>query len=650
MASSVVIGFDLGHGEMALARQALLGQSEPEVIEVHGKRSQMTAIAEGRNLEGQPITLIGEDAVEAFDLSSPDATLLEIGFKGHPSRNLKAETYVPRFASAVYQYLLDREQIDAHTAPPFFIGYPAGWTAEERDDYERLLTRSRIPNLKVVPESRAALAHAKETGGLTLDQIRGPVLVIDIGSSTTDFTLQRSLEGETSSYGLDLGAALIDRALLERMLAEQKNSAELTTLLATYPSYRNRLELICRKAKEGYFDRLDSDLYRRSGQRPVHRLMEDIQQRLVFRVRVDGPLMDEILAQPLAELGGRSWTEALRAAALDVRRRWIETEGLNHGVVLATGGASRMDFIAPLCKEVFPGWTYVAGTEPDLAIARGLARWGRNYLRTQGFDAETHTFMRDELPGLVAEAAPQLAGQLAGPLADGLIEHVIQPGLNDWRHHRIATLQELESQLPQRTEAWLHSDDARTLVNRVISDWLRPILVQVHDRLSPICARYGVLGDPFAILSDIDPGSLVTSDFGQAASWGRLTTTVRDLVGGTSAAALGAVFFVAQGVFLRLGPTGWVTAAIVTGLALLIGKEVAEDYVKTMRIPYPLRGPLLSETRIREVCQQNRPAIVASLEEALAASNLSVMLTHNVEAKLAEALRARVMEIRLLIS
>lgn len=649
MTATVAIGFDLGHGEMALTRQAITGRAEPEVIEIHGRRSQVTAVAETVTPDGAPTVLIGEDAVEAFDVAAPEAAVLEIGFKGHPARDPTTQAYVPLLARAVYQYILDRDVLAADESPYFFVGYPAGWDDAERDAYAALLAQSHIPRLKVVPESRAALAHAAETGSLTVDQIRGPVLVIDIGSSTTDFTLQRSLKSETSSFGVDLGAALIDRALLARALPEQRDAAALQAIVAQHPAYRNRLELVARKAKEGYFKRLDSDLYRNTDQRPTHKEIEDIQRRYVFRVTVDGPLMDEVLQQPLAELGGRSWKEAFRAAAVAAKRRWLDTEELTGGVVLATGGASRMDFVAEVCKEVFTGWRYVAGTEPDLAIARGLARWGRNYLRTEAFDREAEVFLRDEVPALVAATAPDLIDRLSGPLADALIAQVIQPALRDWRAHEIRTLADLEVMLPVRVEAWLPSEAARQVINDAVAEWLRPLLVRIHDGLRPICARYGIAGDPFAVLVDFQPGELAPAVMEQNANWGLLTNLVRDLVGGTSAAVLGVLLVLAQGALFRLGPAGWAVAAVVTAVALLAGKGVGEGYVKTMNIPYPARGPLLSEGRIRDVSANLRPRLQQGIRDTLQASDLTATVTDEVEASLRELLAARVAEVRLLI-
>ncbi|MCW5879812.1 MAG: hypothetical protein KIS91_02595, partial [Anaerolineae bacterium] len=277
-------------------------------------------------------------------------------------------------------------------------------------------------------------------------------------------------------------------------------------------------------------------------------------------------------------------------------------------------------------------------------------RWGRNYLRTQGFDRDIDAFVRDDLPGLVQQAAPDLIQRLVGPLTDGILERVMRPGLLDWRAGRVRTLQDLEGHLTDLAEAWLQSDNARALVNRVIEEWLRPVLASVHAGVSPICARYGVPGDPFSLLTDFDPRVVIPADVGQRAQWTQLTDMVRDLVGGTSAAVLGTLLVVGQAAFFRLGPVGWIVSAVITAAALLIGKPVAEDYVKTLAIPTLLRGPILSEGRIRDIGLRNRDRIQDSLRTMLEGSDLSETLTRDVGQKLEALLEARAEEIRLLIS
>jgi molecular chaperone DnaK (HSP70) len=65
--------------------------------------------------------------------------------------------------------------------------------------------------------------QAKEAGKLDYDKLRSAVLIVDIGSSTTDFTLVKSLHEIPLDFGRNaLGASLIDKAIFARTLANHE--------------------------------------------------------------------------------------------------------------------------------------------------------------------------------------------------------------------------------------------------------------------------------------------------------------------------------------------------------------------------------------------------------------------------------------------
>ena len=65
--------------------------------------------------------------------------------------------------------------------------------------------------------------QAKEAGKLDYDEIKSALLLIDIGSSTTDFTLVKSLSEFPLDFGRNtLGASLIDKSILARTLANHE--------------------------------------------------------------------------------------------------------------------------------------------------------------------------------------------------------------------------------------------------------------------------------------------------------------------------------------------------------------------------------------------------------------------------------------------
>ena len=160
-----IVGFDLGHGETAVAKAMMQSDADPEVLTIYGQKNQITAL--GIHPEGG--VLIAEMAVKR-----PGVTQLEISFKRRPTDDAAFRQTVRMFLEAYYRYLIDNHLVEGGEASFFFVGYPAGWSAKEREEYETLLKEAGIPQLSVVPESRAAFMHAKETGQLTMNELLSP--------------------------------------------------------------------------------------------------------------------------------------------------------------------------------------------------------------------------------------------------------------------------------------------------------------------------------------------------------------------------------------------------------------------------------------------------------------------------------------------
>ena len=48
----------------------------------------------------------------------------------------------------------------------FFVGHPSGWSPIVVEAYKTVLFNSGLHNIEVIPESRAAFIHARESGEL----------------------------------------------------------------------------------------------------------------------------------------------------------------------------------------------------------------------------------------------------------------------------------------------------------------------------------------------------------------------------------------------------------------------------------------------------------------------------------------------------
>ncbi|HCF30481.1 MAG TPA: hypothetical protein DEV81_25520, partial [Cyanobacteria bacterium UBA11049] len=427
-----IVGFDLGHGETAVARAKVESIETPQMLEINNKKVQITAIGWHPDLG----ILVGEQA-----LIYAGVTHLQIGFKQKPNPEANYRQTIRNFVSTYYHLLKESRQIEVgKNTSHFYIGCPSGWSISEREEYQKLLKEADIGLVSVVPESRAALMQAKEAGKLDYDEIKSAVLLIDIGSSTTDFTLVKSLAEFPLDFGRNtLGASLIDKSILARTLANHEQRTLLEKVFKQHPHHKLRCELQCRKAKEDYFS--NELLY--SNSESFARGFESISPQLFFIPQVNKAMMEEILNQPLPELEHKSWVQAFREAVSEAKEK-LAIQGIVPEVLLMTGGASRMQFTRQICQEIFPKSELRPDPEPERAIALGLARVGRWELRAAAFKEEVNLLCdSNKLKEIVEKHIPALIELLVEPLSSGTIANVVKPGLQDWRSNKIRTWAEL---------------------------------------------------------------------------------------------------------------------------------------------------------------------------------------------------------------
>ncbi|QMS91905.1 Hsp70 family protein [Nostoc edaphicum CCNP1411] len=603
------IGFDLGHGETAVAKAIVESIEPPQMLEINNKKNQITALGWHPKLG----YLVGEQA-----LIQAGVTQLTISFKQKPNNDPKYRETISTFVATYYRLLKESKQLEGGEGSYFYIGCPSGWTVSDRTEYQKLLQEAGIPQLNVVPESRAAFMQAKEAGKLEYDKLVGSVLIVDIGSSTTDFTLVKSLEEIPIDFGSNtLGASLIDKAIFARTLANHEQKALLEKVFKEYPHHQARCELACRKAKEDYFS--NEQLY--SDPESFARGFESINEQIYFIPQVNKLIMEEILNQPLPELENHSWIKSFRDSLTEAKEK-LEKLGIVPKLLLMTGGASRMKFTHVLCQEMFPEPETLLrpDPEPERCIALGLARVGRWDLRAAAFKQEVNKlFTSNKLKGLIEKHIPELIESLTKPLTDGLIINAVKPGLKDWQKNKIRTLADLETSLFSRAEQWLKSDIAMQIINYQCAYWFsNKIQPDLAAQTDPICRKFQIPRSSLRFEDSIDP-NFVNPELriGDAILAETVAFIVNVVIGGGAVASIITLILTGH----LTWPIALVYGASVMAAGMELNRKSVQEVIKTnVDVPSWIRSSFLNDKKIEDMCEQIKPELEKVFQEQLTAN------------------------------
>lgn len=482
--AEVFVGFDLGHGETCLVRVYAEGDDRPAVLEVDSHHSFPTALA--RNGDSW---YIGK---AAFTTDTPQE--LDIGFKSKPTTSDSWDYDRPRlvrFARECYNAI--RKYLPSGTeGQRFIIGCPTGWVDDDITAYRGVFVDAGLPNPCVVKESRAAFIHAKDSRLIPPEKLTSAIIVIDIGSSTTDITYLKDLKvvdvvNVRESYLL--GAGIIDEYLFTDNLRSFPDSPRWDDYFGQHPADRNEAFFACRQLKEEFFssDRRRRDL---GVERLLRYPINDRIERLIFSV--DTARMERALTMPVEKLRGLSWMQAYRKLIEAVKSR------VTPEYVLLGGGASRMDFTADLCCDVFKDSIHGFkekvlrhDAEPQTAVASGLGRLGRWEFRCKKFQVEVEKLFVTER--LYATLRPHVGTALNGYMLKSFkaLYSDIMPGcIDDWKAGSVHAREGLVLAVRNKSIEWERSDAGTKIKNDTAHDLLHIVMVAVEKDAAEICNRY----------------------------------------------------------------------------------------------------------------------------------------------------------------
>ena len=587
-------GFDFGDGESTVARVDGGSRQTPEVVEIDGKKVVITAWAVMKNGEIR----IGENAARSAASSLRSAARFKSRFLDPQS---DAPGLIRDFSAKILETLRSSGELTGgENSNCFYIGCPAGWDREARERYRGIFVNLGCPAPQVISESRAVMVGAVQSNSVRdyVDLRSKSVLVVDIGSSTTDFAyIHKGRETEIRTGGeVALGGGVMDEVLLEACVDASPDAAGLRRVFAESEAWRVDCELHARRLKEAYYS--DPASWEETECRDARLISYD--EPLLLDLYMDAAMAKRLTDRPCRQLGGRSFREVFCAGLREVRSNIGEAQP---ELLFLTGGVSRMAEIRDWCREVFPAAVVYSDREPEFSVARGLAWCGHIDDELRRFRAEVDRLIDSELvEKTVSDALPALYEGTMDNLLDPILRRAVKPVLIDWRDGRIETLAGMEKALQEKIKVYLYSEEAKGYLFRPVREWMRRVSEELEGHTAEICRNYHVPAHSLEIssslsaadlhiLEKVDAGDVLAGD-GLAGAAVLVESIVSVLIGLLCGG--GGVALIAE------GPIGIVAGIVISIVVLsaghVLGKKVVDQKLMEANLPLAVRRMALARS------------------------------------------------------
>ena len=481
-----VVGIDFGHGETSAAICPIewdkdAGQRETKVEDIDLDCAARKKVITSAICHRGDSILIGEEAFE----HTTDNNGIRLCFKQKPvSLEGEAENLMIDYMKAVYGRIRESRYELTDENHIVYIARPSGWVEEEAKElYRQMAIKAGIPLGGLTSESRAAIFYAKSPNVNFAKEISKGAIVFDLGSSTLDFTYL-SDNVKPIDYGYNLGAAIIDTAILENMILKDEDAKE---FVQKYPEYRDALKFKARKFKEDAYSRNEES--KTIGGFPLANIISDEQESyddyadIYIKLRIAN--LDELNNMISSST---NYMENLREAMKDFKETKIPGKTIN-GVFL-TGGASRMNFIRPLISEAFGlsiDKVRIDNDNPSLTISRGIALLGAT-------DAITSILVKElrlKLPSMINNE--ELLSNLRSSLADNITKEawdVVDKSCSWWVKHGKTTDEDELKESIQKDLKFFQNNKVSSVVNNTLQQFVSESTEQIRKQMNEIISRY----------------------------------------------------------------------------------------------------------------------------------------------------------------
>lgn len=506
-----IVGLDFGDAESSIAYIDITSnnRTKPTIYTFHHReKSVLSSILQ----DGDDGYLIGEEAI----INCDDPKYLYVNFKKSP-KTPQWKSNSGRIKDFICTLIEQFHRNNSTGVKPdnslLYIGHPSGWDEQETGTYRQIFKMDAhlAKEVQVVSESRSALICARDHSDIPREVLKTNVLVIDIGSSTTDFTFLKNGIPQEIKTGKDFGCRLIDEAIKDWAIANHPNrdfwANHLTQRGRAYQQ-DNYLKLLSRIAKEQIFGGI------RVLEKPEQPDFMEVYAAFVpiLQDLNETTLMQLPLGQSADTYAGMTWEQGFLQLLNSVRQEIVEPVN----ALLVTGGGSKMPFVGQHSMAVFgvrPTGVY-AGTDPAFAVSMGLAGYGKWKYQLERFHKDVADFCEEELRKEI--------NKFIVPFTENIMKSIFPLGYDKFAKPRIRQfingeieMEVLGNSLMQyagtEISEWLNNDsEGKRLRDSISKDFLPNLKQWLEKETKSICLTYGIPEGSLDIDFNIPPNLLQT--------------------------------------------------------------------------------------------------------------------------------------------
>ena len=360
-----LIGIDFGHGETT-ASYIDLNESNPKPKRLNILDGNTD---EAKKVESCVTYSISEDKWSLDNTVSGD-TILYSNFKA-PMNEISAEDKLAfaNFIKLVHDHIISNQSalfhVDEETGErnyEIYLACPSGWNKDNPNQIHEYLDffKSIIPATWVIRESDAAYFKFKNDKRFQADSI----LVIDIGSSTIDFTSYNK-ERMLEPIGFKHGASRVEKDIDHYF--EENSSIYKDAMNEVVETFHDKKEEQRWKACVVHFIKIEKEIFYT---KELKNIALDYHNKRVFPGLTKRVFDNDVIERPFLE-------ENILADYTNKLRNDLETikESITPEIVILTGGASRMPWLQVLIKDVFTDSNVLRDTNPSYVVSDGIVKY-----------------------------------------------------------------------------------------------------------------------------------------------------------------------------------------------------------------------------------------------------------------------------------